>query len=185
MVNYNNSLVSPELFLKLGGWRQPIIMVDRIVDFIPGNKASITVIKHITFNDNYIIGHYPGSPVMPGVMIAEIFGQASEYLSFINDFCNKHKDRTGIELHGFNEISREINRPESEIMLIEHRKKVNGVLASQNLKFTNAVYPGDTIEVKSSVSFSDANKFKHYVVEARVGRHIVCQGTIVNYRESY
>ncbi|MRF64638.1 beta-hydroxyacyl-ACP dehydratase, partial [Staphylococcus epidermidis] len=35
---YNQSLLPPTLFLKLGAWRQPTIMVDRIVDFVPSEK---------------------------------------------------------------------------------------------------------------------------------------------------
>ncbi|EKT61988.1 3-hydroxyacyl-ACP dehydratase FabZ family protein [Providencia burhodogranariea] len=180
---YNNSLLTPSLFLKIGGWRQPIIMVDRIIDFIPGEKGSITIIKHVTYNDNYLLGHYPEDPVMPGIMIAEIFGQASEYFSFIDDFCSIYKKGKNVVLNCFSEVAQAIKQPESELILIEHRSRVEGVLVSQNLKFKNSVYPGDTIEVKSSLLLSDINNFKHYLVEARVGKKIIANGTIVNYRE--
>ena len=75
----SKSLVSPQLLLKMGAWRSPIFMVDRITDFRPGENGTITVMKHVSFNDPYINGHFPDNPIMPGVMIAEIFGQASEY----------------------------------------------------------------------------------------------------------
>lgn len=184
MSHYNRSLVSPTLFLKMGGWRQPTIMVDKIIDFIPGEKGHITVIKHVTFNDNYLLGHFPQHPVMPGIMIAEIFGQASEYLSFINDFCILYKRLKNIELKSFNDIAKAINEPISESILCTHRKNVEGVLVSQNLKYKNSAYPGDTIEVKSMLILSDPYYFKHYLVEARVGKKIIANGTIVNYREN-
>lgn len=180
---YNNSLLTPSLFLKIGGWRQPIIMVDRIIDFTPGEKGSITVIKHVTYNDNYMLGHYPEDPVMPGIMIAEIFGQASEYFSFIDDFCSIYKQQTSIVLNSFSEVSQVIKQPESELILVVHRSRVSGVLVSHDLKFKNPAYPGDTIEVKSSLLLSDINNFKHYLVEARVGKKIIAHGKIVNYRE--
>ncbi|SUC39025.1 fatty acyl chain dehydratase [Proteus mirabilis] len=41
-------------------------MVDRIVDFVPSEKPIIKTIKHVTFNDPYLLGHFPTDPVMPG-----------------------------------------------------------------------------------------------------------------------
>ncbi|EJD6537407.1 beta-hydroxyacyl-ACP dehydratase, partial [Proteus mirabilis] len=152
---YNQSLLPPTLFLKLGAWRQPTIMVDRIVDFVPSEKPIIKTIKHVTFNDPYLLGHFPTDPVMPGVMVAEIFGQTSEYLSFIDDFCSIYKIEHNIELNTFKEIAKALNEPRSERILIQHRRKVSGVLASQNLRYKNAAYPGDTIEITSILLFSD------------------------------
>ncbi len=180
---YNQSLLPPTLFLKLGAWRQPTIMVDRIVDFVPSEKPIIKTIKHVTFNDPYLLGHFPTDPVMPGVMVAEIFGQTSEYLSFIDDFCSIYKIEHNIELTIFKEIAKALNEPRSERILIQHRRKVSGVLASQNLRYKNAAYPGDTIEITSILLFSDKSNFKHYSVEARVGKKIIANGTIVNFRE--
>lgn len=182
---YNQSLLPPALFLKIGAWRQPTIMVDRIIDFVPSEKSIIRAIKHVTFNDPYLLGHFPGDPVVPGIVVAEIFGQASEYLSFIDDFCSIYKAERNIELKTFKEISIAINEPGSEIVLTQHRSKVSGVLASQNLRYKNSAYPGDTIEIKSILLFSDENNFKHYSVEARVGKKIIANGTIVNFREYY
>ncbi|MBW5407771.1 beta-hydroxyacyl-ACP dehydratase [Morganella morganii] len=158
-------------------------MVDRIIDFQPGEYGCITVIKHVTFNDSFLQGHFPDDPVMPGIMIAEIFGQASEYLSFIDDFCNIYNKRKNILLNRFSDISKAMSEPESLSTLISHRNKVNGVLVSQNIKYKNSVYPGDTIEVRSKLLLSDPDSFKHYNVEARVGKKLVAAGTIVNYRK--
>lgn len=183
-MSYNDdSLLPPTLFLKIGGWRQPTIMVDKIIDFVPGLKGSITIIKHITYNDTYLLGHFPTDPVMPGVMVAEIFGQTSEYFSFINDFCDLYQEKTNIKLKTFTDISKAINEPMSEEILITHRARVQGFLVSQNLKYKNKAYPGDTIEVKSSLLLPEEIHFKHYSVEARVGKRIIANGTIVNYRD--
>lgn len=182
MANYNKSLVSSTLLLKMGAWRAPIFMVDRIVDFSPGEKGSITVIKHVTFNESYIPGHFPNNPVMPGVMIAEIFGQSSEYLSLLNDFCQLHERETQQPLKKFDEVSRALQTPEGTARVIAERARVIGVLASQDVKYKNMVSPGDTIEVNSRLALADINGFHHYEVEARVGRNVVCVGRIVNFR---
>lgn len=182
MSNYNKSLVPSSLLLKMGAWRAPIFMVDRIVDFTPGERGSITVIKHVTFNEPYIPGHFPDNPIMPGVMVAEIFGQSSEYLSLLNDFCQLHERETTQPLKKFDEISRALYTAEGAARVIAERKRIVGVLASQDVKYKNMVTPGDTIEVNSRLSFTDVNGFHHYDVEARVGRRVTCAGRIVNFR---
>lgn len=53
--------------------RYPFLMVDRIVDIEPGKKA--TAIKNVTINEPFFTGHFPGHPVMPGVMILEAMAQ--------------------------------------------------------------------------------------------------------------
>lgn len=182
MSNYNRSLVSPTLLLKMGAWRAPIFMVDRIVDFSPGEKSSITVIKHVTFNESYIPGHFPDNPVMPGVMIAEIFGQASEYFSLVNDYCQLHERETGTPLKKFDDISRALREQAGVDRILAERRRIVGFLASQDVKYKHVVFPGDTIEVTSRFSFADVNGFHHYEVEARVGRNVASTGRIVNFR---
>ncbi|WP_071608848.1 3-hydroxyacyl-ACP dehydratase FabZ family protein [Entomohabitans teleogrylli] len=182
MANYTKTLVSPSLLLRIGAWRAPIFMVDRIVDFTPGERGSITVIKHVTFNEPYIPGHFPDNPVMPGVMIAEIFGQASEYFSLLCDYCQRHEKDTGTALKRFDDIARSLVQPEGVERIVEERERVGGFLASQDLKFRHVVTPGDTVEVCSRLVMADVNGFHHYDVEARVGRHVASSGRIVNFR---
>ncbi len=182
MSKYNNSLVPAALLLKMGAWRAPIFMVDRITDFKPGEKGSITVIKHVTFNEPYIPGHFPDNPVMPGVMVAEIFGQASEYFSLLDDYCTLHQRETGKELKKFDEISRSLRTVEGEERVLSERRRIVGFLASQDVKYKHVVFPGDTIEVTSRLHTYDVNGFHHYDVEARVGRHVTCSGRIINFR---
>lgn len=182
MSKYNKSLVSSSLLLKMGAWRAPMFMVDRIIDFTPGDKGSITVIKHVTFNEPYIPGHFPDNPVMPGVMIAEIFGQASEYFSLINDYCQLHERETSVTLKKFDDVSRSLSVQEGVDRVLAERRRIIGFLTSQDVKYKHVVNPGDTIEVSSRLSFADVNGFHHYDVEARVGRHVACSGRIVNFR---
>ena len=64
------------------------------------------------------------------------------------------------------------------------QSQVRGVLAAQNLKFKDIAYPGDSIDVVSKLAFSDASGFKHYSVTAYVGKKLISQGTIINFRET-
>jgi 3-hydroxyacyl-[acyl-carrier-protein] dehydratase len=55
--------------------RYPFLMIDRLVDVIPG--ASATGIKNVTVNEPFFQGHFPGRPVMPGVLIIEAMAQTA------------------------------------------------------------------------------------------------------------
>lgn len=175
--------IPSKVFLEMGGWRQPLIMVDRIEDYKYGNNGYIKVIKHVTYNDPYLLGHFPDDPVMPGVIISEIFGQASEYLSFITDICDIYSVDQGVELNSLRDIFEKINDDNMRQIIRVRRNQVRGVLAAQNLKFKEIAYPGDTIEVVSKLAFSDSHGFKHYAVSAHVGKKLISHGTIINFRE--
>ena len=59
--------------------RYPFLLVDRVLEFNPGE--SITALKNVTLNEPYFQGHFPGHPVMPGVLILEALAQrALKYL---------------------------------------------------------------------------------------------------------
>jgi 3-hydroxyacyl-[acyl-carrier-protein] dehydratase len=58
---------------KLLPHRYPFALVDKIIDFVPGKKA--VGLKNVTFNEPFFQGHFPGHPLMPGVMIIEAMAQ--------------------------------------------------------------------------------------------------------------
>ncbi len=58
---------------KLLPHRYPFALVDRIIDYVPGQKA--TGIKNVTFNEQFFQGHFPNRPIMPGVLIVEAMAQ--------------------------------------------------------------------------------------------------------------
>jgi UDP-3-O-[3-hydroxymyristoyl] N-acetylglucosamine deacetylase / 3-hydroxyacyl-[acyl-carrier-protein] dehydratase len=64
--------------LKILPHRYPFLMVDRIVDFLGDNKC--TGVKNVTINEPYFPGHFPGHPIMPGVLQLEAMAQVSSVL---------------------------------------------------------------------------------------------------------
>ncbi len=61
--------------------RYPFLLIDRIADCEPGK--SITAIKNVSMNEPFFQGHFPGRPVMPGVLIIEVMAQAGGVLSHV------------------------------------------------------------------------------------------------------
>ena len=60
--------------LKILPHRYPFLLVDRVLKMVPGK--SIVAIKNVTFNEPFFNGHFPGDPVMPGVLQIEAMAQA-------------------------------------------------------------------------------------------------------------
>ncbi len=58
--------------------RYPFVMLDRVVEFI--GEDELVAIKNVTINEPYFTGHYPGNPVMPGVLQLEAMAQAAGIL---------------------------------------------------------------------------------------------------------
>lgn len=63
--------------------RYPFLLVDRIVALEKGK--SLTAIKNVTMNEPFFQGHFPGEPVMPGVLILEAMAQAGGILACLSD----------------------------------------------------------------------------------------------------
>jgi len=58
----------------------PFLLVDRILDMEVGKR--IVGIKNVTYNEPFFVGHFPGRPIMPGVLIVEALAQTAGILAF-------------------------------------------------------------------------------------------------------
>ena len=59
--------------------RPPFLLVDRVVQMDPGKR--IVAVKCVTMNEPFFVGHFPGAPVMPGVLIIEALAQTAAILA--------------------------------------------------------------------------------------------------------
>lgn len=76
--NHHNPLSTQPIFTlediqKILPHRYPFALVDRIIEYVPGKRA--VGIKNVTFNEPHFQGHFPGRPMMPGVLIVEAMAQ--------------------------------------------------------------------------------------------------------------
>jgi 3-hydroxyacyl-[acyl-carrier-protein] dehydratase len=74
----NQNILNIDEILRIMVHRYPFLMVDRILEIEKGKK--IKGLKNVTFNEPFFQGHFPGRPVMPGVMILEAMAQTGAVL---------------------------------------------------------------------------------------------------------
>jgi len=60
--------------------RYPFLLIDRVLEMEPGKR--VKALKNVTINEPFFQGHFPGIPVMPGVLILEAMGQAGGVLAY-------------------------------------------------------------------------------------------------------
>ncbi|WP_168464379.1 3-hydroxyacyl-ACP dehydratase FabZ [Wolbachia endosymbiont of Ctenocephalides felis wCfeT] len=118
----------------------PFLLVDRVIEYDPGK--SIKAIKNVTFNEPFFSGHFPGHPIMPGVLIIESLAQASAICVLGQESQDAMKDR------------------------------VVYFMSIENAKFRKPVIPGDTLVLQSNIKNArlSACKFEciAYVNEEKV-----------------
>ncbi|MGI9215131.1 MAG: 3-hydroxyacyl-ACP dehydratase FabZ, partial [Gammaproteobacteria bacterium] len=60
--------------------RYPFLLIDKVLNFEIGKN--LTAIKNVTINEPFFTGHFPGNPIMPGVLIIEALAQAAAILAY-------------------------------------------------------------------------------------------------------
>jgi UDP-3-O-[3-hydroxymyristoyl] N-acetylglucosamine deacetylase/3-hydroxyacyl-[acyl-carrier-protein] dehydratase len=134
--------------------RYPFILIDRVTSF--PDKTQLTAIKNVTINEPYFMGHFPGQPVMPGVLQIESMAQAAGLLMLkqvsaenkIAFFmsCNKVKFRRAVVPGDQLEIHVQLMKARGgSIGVAGATCKVDGkVVSSAELMFTIVDAGGDT-----------------------------------------
>jgi len=104
--------------------RFPFLMVDRVLSVEPGK--SIVAIKNVTVNEAHFVGHFPGHPVMPGVLVLEALAQAAGVLAF-----ESAEDKSlwvlylvGIDNARFKQIVRPGDQVVLKVDLVQHRRNL-------------------------------------------------------------
>jgi 3-hydroxyacyl-[acyl-carrier-protein] dehydratase len=78
--------INVEQIQELLPHRYPFLLVDRVIEIVP--NVSVVAIKNATINEPFFQGHFPGHPVMPGVLIVEAMAQTAGLLTQISRRLN-------------------------------------------------------------------------------------------------
>ncbi len=126
--------------------RYPFLLVDRVIEY--EERQKIVGIKNVTINEPFFQGHFPGAPIMPGVLILESMAQVGGILVFktLQDHRQKLVYFIGIENARFRKPVRPGDQLRLEIVVIRMRTRI-GKLAGK------AYVEGDLV-AEAEVMFS-------------------------------
>ena len=151
-VTENKTIMDIHQIMKCLPHRYPFLLVDRIVE-LEGDQR-VVGIKNVTINEPFFPGHFPGAPVMPGVLIIEAMAQVAGVMIY-RDLPDKEKKLiyfTGIESAKFRRpvlpgdqlrIEMQLLNRRSNFGKMQGRATVEGKLAAEAIVlFAIADHPG-------------------------------------------
>jgi beta-hydroxyacyl-ACP dehydratase FabZ len=120
--------------------RYPFLLVDRVIEMEPGKR--IVAYKNVTINEPFFQGHFPGAPIMPGVLVIEAMAQAGAVLllNAMEDRESKLVYFTGIDKARFRRtvvpgdqlrFTLEVLKLRSRTCKLKGRAEVDGQLAAE------------------------------------------------------
>jgi 3-hydroxyacyl-[acyl-carrier-protein] dehydratase len=116
-------MIDIDEILELLPHNYPFLLVDRILELEQASK--IVAIKNVTFNEPFFPGHFPGKPIMPGVLIVEAMAQAGGILAF-KTFPDKKGSVffTGIDNARFRKPVTPGDQLRLVVEVIKHRREI-------------------------------------------------------------
>lgn len=152
--------IEAQTISKLLPHKYPFLLIDRVIKLDPGKSA--VGIKNVTINEPYFTGHFPGEPIVPGVLIVESLAQLTAVM-----YCTGH----------FPADTDWENPDKLEIDYSSIASKVGYLVDIKNIKFKQIVRPGDTLELRvfKKIQFENLSQIK---VEAYVDGKNVVEGII-------
>jgi 3-hydroxyacyl-[acyl-carrier-protein] dehydratase len=133
--------------------RYPFLMIDKVLNY---DDYSLTAIKNVSINEPYIQGHFPGNPIMPGVMQVEAMAQASTILAF--KYFENHLLKSSIAKY------------------FEDGSSFLFVGADQ-IRFKKVVSPGDQLVIETKLTRNARNLFE-FEAKVRVDNEIVAEAKL-------
>ena len=135
--------------LNLLPHRYPFVLVDRIVDITPGEK--LTAIKNVTINEPFFQGHFPGQPVMPGVLSLEVLCQAGSFLMLnqVEDPLSKNMFFTTVESTRFKKPIVPGDQLKIEVELVKRKLnlcKFHGTCTVDETPAVDAIFTANLVD---------------------------------------
>lgn len=137
--------LNAEEIMKILPHRYPFLLVDKIAYLDPGKKA--VGIKSVTMNEYFFQGHFPGRPVMPGVLIVEAMAQVGGVLMLA---CEEHKGKLAFFMAANNIKFRKTVIPGEQIIM----EVVSGKLRSKTGSVLAKAYVNDKIVAEAELMFA-------------------------------
>jgi 3-hydroxyacyl-[acyl-carrier-protein] dehydratase len=134
--------------LRILPHRYPFLLIDRVLDLT--RKQRIVAIKNVTVNEPFFAGHFPGLPIMPGVLIVEAIAQAGGalLLTEVEDRTDKLMVFTGIERAKF----RRPVVPGDQLRLEVEAKAWRGTARMIAVRMEGIAYVGDKRVAEATVT---------------------------------
>lgn len=128
--------------------RAPFLLVDRIIELEEG--VSITGLKNVSMGEPYFVGHFPGDPVMPGVLILEGMAQTGGILAYLSnpDMAGRLVYFTGIDNTRFRRVVRPGDQLVYKLMVLKAKSRLT--------KMSAHAYVDGQLAVQAEVSASFA-----------------------------